>query len=50
MTKTIYFKQRQEGYKKVLADIQANAMNRTDFENSIVEKNLSLVGRMETRL
>ena len=38
MNETIYFKQRQEGYKKVLTDIQTNAMNRTDFENSIIEK------------
>ena len=38
MSESIYFKQRQEGYKKVLADIKTNAHNRTDFENAIVEK------------
>lgn len=38
MSESIYFKQRQEGYKKVLADIKTNAHNRTDFKNAIVEK------------
>ncbi len=38
MSETIYFKQRQEGYKKVLADIKSNVRNRTEFENAIVEK------------
>ena len=49
MSESIYFKQRQDGYKKVLADIKVNAHNRTEFENAIVEK-ISLVGGMETRL
>lgn len=38
MSESIYFKQRQDGYKKVLADIKVNAHNRTEFENAIVEK------------
>lgn len=38
MNKSIYFKQRQEGYKKVLEEIKTNVHNRTEFENAIVEK------------
>ncbi len=37
MNKSIYFEQRQEGYKKVLEEIKTNAAGRSDFENAITE-------------
>lgn len=36
MNETIYFKQRQDGYAKVLAEIKENVANRTAFENAIL--------------
>ena len=38
MNETIYFRQRQDGYAKVLAEIKENVANRTAFENAIKEK------------
>jgi hypothetical protein len=41
MTETIYYKQRQEGYQKVLEEVKSNTKNRTEFENTIKLKMFS---------
>ena len=38
MNKSVYYDQRQQGYKKVLEEIKTNIHHRTNFENAIVEK------------
>ena len=37
MEKTVYYEQRQEGYRKVLEEIKTNEKGRSDFENAITE-------------
>ncbi len=38
MVESIYYKQRQEGYAKVLEEIKVGNTDRTDFENAIKER------------
>lgn len=38
MEETVYYKQRQEGYAKVLEEIKNGNTGRTDFENAIKER------------
>lgn len=38
MKETVYFRQRQEGYAKVLSEIKENPTKRSDFENAIKER------------
>lgn len=38
MEETVYYKQRQEGYAKVLEEIKNGDTGRTDFENAIKER------------
>ena len=37
MEKTVYYEQRQEGYRKILEEIKTNEKGRSDFENAITE-------------
>ena len=37
MEETIYYQQRQQGYREILEEIRSNAAGRSEFENSITE-------------